>query len=191
MSDSPNINGIILTGGKSRRMGSNKALLVYKGQSFLEHIVDALKPICKEIFLIGRSKEYDEFGLTQLEDLEEQTGPISAICSGLQHSNAEYNLVLSCDVPMVSSSLLKTLTDKATGYDVTLFTDGKHSTPLIACYRKPCIPVFKHLLKNKRYRLMDAIEALKCNIIPLMEHEKPLIKNINTPEDLKQLIYEN
>ena len=74
------VTGIILAGGKSLRMGTDKGLLSLKGKSFISHICDALKPIVGEhILIVSSNADYDALGYTRVEDLIEDKGPVSGL----------------------------------------------------------------------------------------------------------------
>ena len=97
MVDKKNITGIVLAGGKSSRMGSDKGLLTINGKMFIEHVVDAMKPLVDNIIIVSNNKMYDQFGYERIEDEIINSGPMAGLYSGLKHSESEYNLVLSCD----------------------------------------------------------------------------------------------
>ena len=102
-----NITAIVLAGGKSSRMGSDKALLLYKNKTFLEHVVCAIKPLVDEILIISDNKDHQVNDCTTIPDLILNSGPIAGIYTGLKNSKTENNLVLSCDIPLVQTSILE------------------------------------------------------------------------------------
>ncbi|MCF6240761.1 MAG: molybdenum cofactor guanylyltransferase, partial [Bacteroidales bacterium] len=99
MIDKNNITGIILCGGKSKRMGSNKALLQLNGKCIINYVTELLSNFCNEIIISTNSHEL-AFLKTELVADEFQTiGPIAGIYSALKHSKTEKNIILSCDTP--------------------------------------------------------------------------------------------
>ena len=109
MIDKKDITGIILAGGKSSRMGTDKGFLVLKGKSFIQHSIDVLKPLVSEIIIVSDNPEYDAFNFKRIEDIIKDAGPIAGICSGLKASSSQYNLVLSCDIPLIKAEILQKL----------------------------------------------------------------------------------
>lgn len=97
-----NYTGIILAGGKSQRMGTDKWLLLLKGKPFISHIYEAMKPIFGDnIVIVSSNPEYDKYGYKRIEDLISNKGPVGGLYTALKQSKTKFNLVLSVDVPLV------------------------------------------------------------------------------------------
>ena len=107
MTDKNNITGIILAGGKSSRMGSDKALLLYRGKAFLTHVINALIPLVDDIIIVSNDERHSQFNYRRISDTIIDAGPLAGIHAGLTDSNTENNLVLSCDVPLIQTSILE------------------------------------------------------------------------------------
>ena len=114
MMDKQNTTGIILAGGKSIRMGSDKGFILYNDATFMSHVIAALQPFVSEIIIVSNHSEYDIFKLKRVKDKFEDAGPLAGLYSGLANSETENNLVLSCDVPLINNEILKVLVE---GYD--------------------------------------------------------------------------
>ncbi len=185
MSLEKNITGIILAGGKSSRMGSEKGLLWLEGKPFIQHIVEALQPVAKEIIIVSSNSEYDTFGLKRIEDIIPECGPIAGLHAGLTNSKTEDNLVVSCDVPLITTSLLrKLLPYKNIDYDVVQFEAEGKTIPLIALYKKRCVEKCFEFLSKGEKRLSKLVSKFNTKTIAVQEKELFLVKNINTIEDL-------
>ena len=89
------IQAIILAGGESRRMGSDKGMLKKDGKPFVQSIIEAVKPLTARIMIISSNKDYKRFGYPVYEDIVKGKGPVGGIYTGLNHSRYEYNLVLA------------------------------------------------------------------------------------------------
>jgi len=111
MKNKNHITGIILAGGKSSRMGTDKGFVLYKNKSFIQHIIEALQPLVDEIIIVSNNPDYDIFGLKRVSDLIENAGPLAGVYTGLDYSETENNLVISCDVPLINSETLTLLID--------------------------------------------------------------------------------
>ena len=96
----------ILCGGKSSRMQSEKGLVLFNEKPFIEHIIEAALPISNEIQLVTNTSHYDYLPYKKIKDIELDKGPIGGIYSALVYSNSDNNLILSCDVPLISTELL-------------------------------------------------------------------------------------
>ncbi|MFD0835857.1 molybdenum cofactor guanylyltransferase [Mariniflexile aquimaris] len=188
MIDKKNITGIILSGGKSSRMGSDKGFLMFEGKPFVEHSIDALKPLVSNIIIISNNKDYDIFGFKRIEDEIENTGPLAGIYSGLKHASTEYNLVLSCDIPLIKSNILEKLVNAAVeDYEVIQIESGGKTMPLIALYKKQCEHIFLKLLNEGERRLQFAVNQCNLKNVVLNEADALFTQNINTPEELKAI----
>ena len=135
MSNKNNITGIILAGGKSSRMGSDKGFVIYNDKPFIQHIIDALQPLVDEIIIVSNNPDYDAFKLKRVNDIIENAGPIAGLYSGLHHSNTVMNLVLSCDIPLINKDVLEQLiSQKSEEIDVIQIESQGKTMPLIALY---------------------------------------------------------
>ena len=188
MKSKNNITGIILAGGKSSRMGTEKGLIIYKNKPFVEHIIEAMSPLVDNIIIISNNKAYESFGFKCYEDLIKNTGPLAGIYTGLRYSKTENNLIVSCDVPLINTFILQKLTDQKndTSEVIQLQCQGENM-PLIALYKKCCEMIFlKELVKNQR-KVQKALK--KCNVKTIIIDEtlKKVATNINTQKDLELL----
>ena len=188
MIDKANITGIILAGGKSSRMGSDKGFLLLHGKPFMIHIIEALKPLVNAIVIVSNEEAYDKFGYKRVDDIIENAGPLAGLYSGLYHSKTEYNLVLSCDVPLIKTTVLNKLIESFdANFDVIQLLSKNKTMPLIALYKKQCMNKFLELLQNDERRLRFAIEQLNTKTITLDVEFDEFVKNINTVQQLNDI----
>lgn len=188
MIDAKNITGIILAGGKSSRMGEDKGLIEFNNKPFIKHIIDAVTPLVSETIIVSNNPDHDVFGLKRIKDDIENSGPMAGIHSGLKSSNTEYNLVLSCDVPLINTDVLKMLINTADdNADIIQIESQGRSMPLIALYKKKCETVFYKLLLNGERRLHIAVSKCNSKSIVLDSDYALYTTNINTPEQLKNI----
>jgi len=186
--DKYNIHGIILAGGESKRMGSSKAFLPFGDVNFIEAIMAALSPLTSAIHIIGKDPELDDLGAERHIDLIENAGPLSGLYTGLAASTTEWNLVLSCDVPLITTALLQKLVSAANPQvDVVLFEAKGYQSPLVALYHKRCLPIIENALQHGERRLRMVLQSLLLKIIHLEGEEAEQIQNINTKEDYESL----
>ncbi len=190
MIDKKHITGIILAGGKSSRMGTDKGFLKLNGKFFVEHSIAAISPLVSRIIIVSNNSAYDSFKLERVNDIIQDSGPLAGIYSGLNHSKTDYNLVLSCDIPLIKTSILEMLINAQDGDSdiVQIVSQGKQM-PLIALYKKHCEPTFFKLLQNDERRLHIALNQCKVKNIELNSEYDVFTKNINTPEELNEIEY--
>lgn len=184
------ITAIVLAGGKSQRMGTEKGLLVLNGKPFIKHICDALQPIFgSNILIVSANKEYDALGFTRVEDIIENKGPVGGLYTALKASKTKINLVLSVDVPLVSTELLEWLIKSHDEtYMVTQTKSGEKTSPLIGVYDRSMRIVFGEHMAGNQLKLREVIEDVKHQTIEIPEKWNNQVQNINTPEEYQNLI---
>jgi len=188
MTHGKNITGIVLAGGRSSRMGSDKGLLKLNDKLFIEHIMLAMKPLVDSIIIVSNNNTYDQFGYERITDEVKDAGPLAGLYSGLSHSKTRYNLVLSCDIPLIQTEVLKTLIDTDyKNYDVVQIQSENKTMPLIALYNKECMDKCLKLLHDGERRLRVAVGQLNTKTVSIQPRWQEYVKNINTKDDLNEI----
>ncbi len=185
------MNAVILAGGKSSRMGSNKAFLKVKGKTFIEHQIDLLREIFNEITISANTPaEYKHLNVPIIPDIYPDKGPLSGIHAALIHSRSFHTFILACDMPFVEIELIKQLQGFIEGHDVVVPQSKKGLEPLHAFYSKNCIAPIKKELDNNNLRIISffpqvKVKTVKLNSLSLSDKIKNSIKNLNTTEEYK------
>jgi molybdopterin-guanine dinucleotide biosynthesis protein A len=181
------LTAIILAGGKSSRMGQDKAFIPWKGKPFIEHSIAAAEKVASRVILSGDTPRLLEFGLEVIKDVQKGKGPVYALASCFSQVKTENALVLSCDVPQVSASDLEYLIQNhESGVDVTCYAyDGK-VMPLVGVYSSSSFDAFKNAVEGEERKLFTVLSRLNVKTIDY-KGEGGLM-NINNPEDLKALL---
>jgi molybdopterin-guanine dinucleotide biosynthesis protein A len=178
----------ILCGGKSSRMQSEKGLVLYKNKAFIEHIIEAVLPISNNIQLITNSNNYDYLKYNTVKDRIIDKGPIGGIYSALANSETELNLILSCDIPLISTEILLELIEKhSTDFDITIFEDANRIHPLIGIYSKNCLPILKKTIEENDLKMMRLLSKINHQKIYVEENKSNLFNNINSIAELNEL----
>lgn len=186
-----NINGIILAGGKSERMGTSKAFLEFQRKPFIWYCIEALKPLTKEIIVVSDDPRFDAFPTTRISDEIKESGPVGGLYSGLNYSNTQFNLVMSCDVPCIQTSILQRLVDALDeNLDVIQLASEEKSHPLLALYQKGCTDYLKQQLENDERRLRKVVAPLKTKTLIITGEEANQLRNINTKKEYKALTHD-
>ncbi len=185
-----NITAIILAGGKSERMGTDKGLLDLNGKPFIKHICEALEPIVgNNILIVSGNSDYDAFGFARIEDIIENKGPVGGLYSALNTSKTKINLVLSVDVPLVSTDLLQWLLENHDEtYMVTQTIVNINKNPLIGIYDRSMRIVFGEHIAGKQLKLSKVVEDVKHQTLIVPEQWNNQVQNINTQEEYQNLI---
>ena len=178
------VTAIILSGGKSSRMGEDKGLMLFEGKSMIEHIIKTVKPLVKDIIIISNNNEYTQFGYHVFKDIIKDKGPLAGILTGLEQSTTSKNLVLSCDTPFINEELIK-LVLSYNDYDVVIPEKENRTHQLIGVYDKSCIAIIKEELANNRLKIKLVINKLDFKIVDVNHIDARVFHNINTKEDAK------
>lgn len=187
MSAEQNITGIILAGGKSRRMGSDKGLLPYKGKPMISYSIDLLSEFCSTILISTNSTHYDSFGHQTVSDIYQDAGPLGGLYSCLLKSKSHLNLCLPCDTPQLSSNIIQRLIDESDGnYCIIPYTSAPE--PLISIYPSSIITILEEMLNEGEFRMTEIFRRFPTKFIQFTDD--PLFpvgdfRNVNTPKDLQ------
>jgi molybdopterin-guanine dinucleotide biosynthesis protein A len=190
---SSSVSGILLAGGKSRRMGGvNKALLEVGGRRIIERAVATLKDLFTEIVLITNSPEDFEFlGLPMFRDKIPGAGSLGGLYTGLSVTTADYGFLAACDMPFILAGPIKHLLNSIDDHDVVIPRVQGFLEPLHAVYSRRCLPFIEELLAQGNLRIIDFLDTVDVLEIPdedlkRFDPELRFIVNLNTPEQLQQ-----
>ncbi|WP_179009203.1 molybdenum cofactor guanylyltransferase [Winogradskyella forsetii] len=187
-----NISVYILCGGLSTRMQEEKGLVVFKGKTFVDHIIEAVKPITQNIVLVTNNEKYKEFGYPLVADIYENKGPVGGIYSALNHSRNDHSLILSCDIPNINTAVLNNyLLNTISENQITYLVDNQGEYPLIGLYSKKVTSIFKEAILKNELKLLDLIKSLDYKTISIKRKDRNAVKNVNSKEDLQLLLLKN
>jgi len=179
----------LLAGGKSSRMGENKAFLNFHGQTLLDRARTELTTACGSVTIVGDPATFAGYHPV-ISDIFPGCGPLAGIHAALTHSSAELNVMLAVDMPFVSADLLGFLLHAAEQAPAaaTVPQIALGLQPLCAVYRRTFTPIAERALKLKQYKIDAAFANLPIHVIGEQElavagfSEKNFL-NLNTPDD--------
>jgi len=176
---------IILAGGRSSRMMTDKALLSVKGEKLIEIIINRIKKNFPEILISSSTKgKYEFLGYPVIIDEHPGGGGLMGILSGLRASTNKVNFVIACDVPEIDLKFLRKILSLADDYDIVVpaYTDGKYE-PLFAVYNKNIIPLIEEQIAAKNRKISCLFS--RCHTKYVTMDNQLWFKNLNTLEDYK------
>jgi len=184
---------IILAGGNSTRLNTNKAFLeLIDSKTIIENIVNCLKDVFSEIVIVANNAEdYKFLGFKVVPDLIKNKGPLGGIYTGLKTANEDKNFVLACDMPFVNVDLVRYML-KFKDFDAVVPRSNSYIEPLHAVYSKNILPVIEDQIKNDRLKINETIKKIKkIKYIEKEEIEKfdkarLCFFNINNKEDFEK-----
>jgi molybdopterin-guanine dinucleotide biosynthesis protein A len=187
------MTSIILAGGKSSRLGRNKALQVVDGKSLIQWVVDRLAMLSTEIVIVTARGEaipsYSTVEIKTVADIYPEKGPLVGIYSGLVSSSSLRAIAVGCDTPFLSVSLLKYMTQVCSVYDVVVPRIENKLEPLCAVYSKNCSVPIQGLLGQNELRIdklfsMVKVKYIEEDEINRFDPEHLSFFNINSEADL-------
>lgn len=182
--------GIVLAGGRSTRMGRDKASLPWGGGTLLEMVLARLVPVCTELIVVSNVPREAGQGVRIVPDSYVQCGPLAGIHAGLTTAACEYAFVVACDMPYLDTAAVRFSLEAAVGYDAAVpCIDGRYH-PLHGVYRKTCLPLITKRLEEGRHRVQELYVSLCLRTITgeelaCFDSELRMLRNWNTPEDMK------
>jgi molybdenum cofactor guanylyltransferase len=199
------ITGIILSGGKSTRMGENKSLMKIGNKTIIEHVKDLMQSLFSKVILI--TNDLDEYAFLNLEmykDIFFRMGPLAGIHSGLTHSLTDKNFIISCDIPLMTPEMIKYLTDYKTDKPVTIAKADGFIQQLCGVYHKSCLQAAETTLafnKNDEER-NDVQKKRGCKVLGLIDivgaeiieaeslpfYKKDMFFNMNRRSDYESIL---
>lgn len=179
--------GFVLAGGRSSRMGQDKALLEFEGETLVERALRKMRAVCAEVALAGGGEGLERFGRV-IPDGQRGCGPLGGIVSALEQSGFEWNLFLAVDVPFVPVAVLEGLLKRASGFDcvcVMAEADGQVQ-PLCAAYARRSVSKLREELDAGRWKVTAAIAAAG-RVDRMQFSEESWFRNVNTPDEFSGL----
>lgn len=158
-----NITGIILAGGKSSRMGTNKALLEINGVPAIKRLKNELELITDDIVLItNHFSQYEFLNLPMTEDIYKEKGPLAGIHAGLIRSSNEWNAFVACDLPFFNHKIIRFFIRLAEGTkaDAIIPVINGQQHPLFSMYRSSILPVVEECLSQNKLRIKDVLDKI-------------------------------
>lgn len=188
------VTGIILAGGKSSRMGRNKALLEVGGERIIARTVSLFKTLFKEVILVTNTpEEYVDLRIKIVTDVFPEKGSLGGIYTGLFYASYDYSFIASCDMPFLKRELIEFIISLKEGYDVVVpkLPDGYE--PLHAVYSKRCLKPVKAMIDKGDLRIIEFYPDVKVKEVseeelePFISKPSPFI-NINTPGEYEEVL---
>jgi molybdopterin-guanine dinucleotide biosynthesis protein A len=192
MTNSPFLVALVLAGGKSSRMGTDKALILWHGQPMLQRVCQAAQDCCDSVYLLtpwpDRYQGQITGGYQWLLESNPGNGPAIALCQGFAQINAEWILLLACDLPQLQSSILQQWQQELATLPPEILAlvprSGERWEPMCGFYRKKARESLEAFIQQGGRSLQGWLKQIPVKSIPVDEPEAQMLRNCNTPEDL-------
>jgi len=177
----------ILAGGRSKRMGRDKAGLPWHGRPLLAHLLSLARSLSPEVYIAGPAARYASFGYPCLDDVQPSSGPLAGIAAVLEASRALRVLCLACDMPRLTPQLLQFLTEQpGTHAWVVPESEPGRLQPLCAIYPRLLLPPVRLALQERRLGVEHALSGQPRRVVSAKElaaagFTPDLFANLNDP----------
>jgi len=187
------MTGVILSGGKSSRMGMNKAFVEIEGKRLIDRTMATFKEVFQEIIIVTNAPlDYLDQGCIIASDIFKNKGALGGIYTGLFYASFDHAFVAACDMPFLNRSLIQHMVKCVDKYDVVVPQSHDGLQPLHAIYSKKCLKPIEKLMDADNLKITDFYRGLKTMVIPEedikpFDPEGKLFINVNTKKDLEEI----
>jgi molybdopterin-guanine dinucleotide biosynthesis protein A len=187
-----NVSAAILAGGKSRRMGRDKAWLdLGDGVPLVRRVAEVLATIGDELVVVAGDDRFKTLGLPVVADRFGEKGAFGGITTAVAATRGDLVCVAACDMPWPSAPVYALLLRLADGYDVVIPRIGEELETMHAVYRRSCLPAMERALARGDMRVISffpdvRVREVGAAEIRAVDPELRAFENLNTPEDLER-----
>ncbi|GJL63324.1 MAG: putative molybdenum cofactor guanylyltransferase [Nitrospirales bacterium] len=187
-------SGVILAGGLSRRMGQDKRGVTVGGETLFNRVLRVYESIFSEIIIVvaEHSPFTENLRHKVVTDIIPQKGPLGGLYTGLSYSTEPCVFMVACDMPFLSSSLIRRLCDMSLNFDVLMVQLQTGVQPMQGVYSKKCLPVLKRMIDTNHLEMRDIVS--NSELVPRIVDQEDVkdldpnfisFMNVNTPADLE------
>lgn len=188
------VTGVILAGGKSSRMGQNKALIPFEGKPLIATVYRKLAAMFDEVLVVTNSpEEYAFLPCRKVPDIFVNSGSMAGVHSGLVNSRTQRIFVAGCDMPYLDERLIRSLAEMMDDEKVLVPQSDGGLEPLHAFYAKGALPGLESALTSDKRRIVELLAAMGAKVVPpetiaAISPDTRSFININSPEDYQLLM---
>ncbi|HKL26036.1 MAG TPA: molybdenum cofactor guanylyltransferase [Desulfuromonadales bacterium] len=185
----PEVTGALLAGGKSRRMGQDKACAEVAGQPLYARPLQFLQRHFQTVVIAGDRPDLASPEIPAVADLYPGSA-LGGLFTALKTAETPWIFVLPCDLPFPDAGILKLLLDRREGADAVVPRTPRGDEPLFALYHKNCLPTMEGMLKARQFAVHQLFRRIRCRRLAWPElptgWQRSLL-NVNTPGQLRQI----
>lgn len=179
------MKAIVLAGGKSSRMGQNKALMMLGGRTVIQRVLDVVSSVFDEVYISGNCFYYHFLSKGIIEDNIEQKGPMGGIYSALEYFKEDI-FVCSCDMPFISSDLIRDILQKKEENRINVIRFREKIYPVLGVYPYSAMDAIRKAIDAEKLRMKAFLEEQQANFIQYENDLEDQLLNINTPENFRK-----
>jgi len=183
--------GVILSGGESRRMGQNKALMSLGASRLIDRVVGVLGDVFSQLLIVTNTPDvYADLDIPMVGDVVPHKGSLGGIYSAIHHITTSYCFVVACDMPFLNVALMRYMMRQIADYDVVMPDIEGQMQPLHAIYSKACLAPIAQRLAANRLKIVGFLSDVRVRTVTADEirHIDPeclAFQNLNTPAEFQ------
>ena len=181
----------VLAGGKSSRMGQNKALLQMESRRFIDRICEELSGFSEVLISDAKKGTYEDLGLKVVYDEHADIGPLEGIYQILSNAKEDYVFICAADMPFIKKELVEYMAEFiSSDYDCYCLVDEDHIHPLCAIYSKKMLDTVREQIESGNYRILQVLRKVRIKYIKLGQScfDRRIVRNINTREEYAECL---
>ena len=187
------VTGVLLAGGKSRRMGADKRYLVVGEQTLLERGLAVLSSIFQEVLVvIAQDSPPLDVDARVVRDLVPDCGSLGGLYTGLTQATTPYIFVVACDMPFLDQAVISQFTSRRTTADIVMAKLAARLHPMHALYGEGCLPAMEQMILARQLKIQEMVSHASLRVRYVTEADLLTIDpsgrsflNVNTPADLE------
>jgi molybdenum cofactor guanylyltransferase len=187
------VTGILLAGGKSRRMGEDKRYLVVGEQTLLERGLGVLRSTFQEVLVvIAQDSPQLVVDARVVRDLMPDCGSLGGIYTGLIQATTPYIFVVACDMPFLDQAVIAQFTSRRASADIVMAKIAARIHPMHALYGKQCLPVVERMIRARQLKIQEIVSQSSLRVQYVTETDLLTVDpsgrsfyNVNTPADFE------
>jgi len=187
------VTGVLLAGGKSRRMGEDKRYLVVGEQTLLERGLVVLRSIFQEVLVvIAQDSPPLDVDARVVRDLVPDCGSLGGVYTGLTQATAPCIFVVACDMPFLDQAVIAQFTSRRATADIVMAKLAARLHPMHALYGKRCLPALEQMIRARQLKIQEMVSHASLRVRYVTEADLLTLdpsgrsfQNVNTPEDLE------
>lgn len=188
----PAMTGLVLAGGRSRRMGRDKALIEVAGDALVLRVGRVLEEVCDRVLVASGQDDRYELGWEQVPDLAPDAGPLAGILAGLEAADTDLVAVVAVDMPYADARVLQLLADEWMGEAAVVPLVDERVQPLHGIYATAAAPSLRRLVEAGKRSVVPSLSEVGARVVGEeiwgeADPEGRFARNVNRPEDLADL----
>lgn len=189
-----NMTAGILAGGKSSRMGRNKAFLPWQGTTLLAYEIELLHDFSQIVVSVADEEAYEplkQMGITLVEDVRKGYGPLEGLYQILKQIGQEWVFVTATDMPMLNTALIEAIIAvERNSVQAVITKDAVHVHPLCGLYHTSILPILEEMFEEGYHSLYQLLQRIEVRYVSLQElgMEENVLTNVNTPEEYESIL---